>query len=642
MPELSLRIAHACSRTTSLPEGVLVASSLNAAFRMCDKLAQNGAVETLYVIGGSQLYAEALDNPRTSAVYLTRVDITTECDAFFPDLTSKERFVLKTTSGTREENGIKYHFESYAAEKQMMTGAASSAPLPLHADVANLSSLVDVRWSTSRGKAVFSTQDIDPGVILWREHAVAAMQYAENRQSGAMACRDSLRFVGTLGSQLQVLGQFSESEQTAGMAHIEPELIELMSRSKAAARCSGTFELEISKDSSEELFADAGARKHAFSAYNRWLKSDPAAWVAFQEHALATNETFMLAAQLLARYFCSQTDNSGTSQNAETCGSNSRRPVDVLEGLISALWWELSPASGAAAQPGREDPDQDCEDEDVSTLDVATSRRVLLKQSYELLVAVARAAGSEVTIEMYSRLIGALELNSIAVEVQSPLAALLDELVELGDEANAAPALNPSPTRSGGDAGTSTAPVAEAATGVHVQDVERTAQLILPHVERRLELHKAANSQDNAAHTKTGQADNLPQPAADLNPKRRRLDAEQSNTAGQELSCTPIIRLREIIAEVGRVDQLYPPLSGVGLYDGVAMLNHDCEPNAVVVFEQDATAAVAALRPIRKGEEICISYIEVDQNVHERRADLLDYGFVCSCSRCVTQMQVET
>ena len=71
------------------------------------------------------------------------------------------------------------------------------------------------------------------------------------------------------------------------------------------------------------------------------------------------------------------------------------------------------------------------------------------------------------------------------------------------------------------------------------------------------------------------------------------------------------------------------------------MLNHDCEPNAVVVFEKDAIATVAALRTIRKGDEICISYIDVEQSADERRADLLDYGFVCSCRRCVEEPGVE-
>ena len=58
-----------------------------------------------------------------------------------------------------------------------------------------------------------------------------------------------------------------------------------------------------------------------------------------------------------------------------------------------------------------------------------------MEESFQLLDVVARAAAGggsseELTIDMYSRMIGALELNSIAVEIQSPLAAFVDELLD--------------------------------------------------------------------------------------------------------------------------------------------------------------------------------------------------------------------
>jgi|EP01049_Picozoa_sp_SAG25_P002127 hypothetical protein len=60
-----------------------------------------------------------------------------------------------------------------------------------------------------------------------------------------------------------------------------------------------------------------------------------------------------------------------------------------------------------------------------------------------------------------------------------------------------------------------------------------------------------------------------------------------------------------------------------------------CDPNAIVVFERDAVATVAALRPITMGEEICISYIDTGGlSTAERRLELMDYGFACDCSRC--------
>lgn len=665
-------------RASSLPDRVHIASTLDDAIGRCNSLAQHERVETLYVIGGSQVYAEALESPHTTTVYLTRVDVEAACDTFIPEV-SKERFVLKNRSATCEEHGIKYNFETYSALQQ-------ADPAPAHAGVSSLSSLAREQWSASRGRAVFATQDIDAGAILWREPPVAAIQYAESRQSGMMACRDSLRFVGTLESQLQVLGHFTESEQAAGTANIEPALAELMAQSKAAARCTGTFELQAIDHGNEELFADANARERAFAAYNRWLNADPAAWGAFQEHALSTNETFVLAAQLLARYFCSEADtaarryaNSGQTLDEQACCVRGRSPVDVLEGLISELWWELPSASASAAESGQLQHDQEYEEEEESALDIATSRRVLLQESYQHLAAVTRAAGSDVTIEMYSRLVGALELNSISVEVQSPVAAFVDELLEhLGLEDDTVPGSAPLSSLMGSASDSAVvdkgrkaeveegkAAAATTSAGLREEDVDRAACLILPHIERRLEMFAAANSHDDSTddtETQTEPAEKLARAPSESQPKssagttasaasppalkRQRLHASPSDdeaaTRQSASTVPPAVRLREIFAELGSVDQLYPPLCGVGLYDGVAKLNHDCAPNAVVVFEQDAIATVAALRSIRKGEEICISYIEVNQSADDRRADLLDYGFVCSCRRCVQELEMET
>ena len=659
-------------RASSLPDGVHIASTLDDAISLCSRLVQHGRVETLFAIGGSQVYAEALSMPCTTTVFLTSVETGAVCDTFIPDFT-KDRFVLKDRSDTREENGIKYHFETYGALKPVGKRPALG---PLDGGGATLSRLVRVQWSASRGKAIFATHDIEAGEILWREHPVAAMQYAESRQSGMLACRDSLRFVGTLESQLQVLGHFTESEQAAGAANIEPALTELMSQSKAAERCSGSFALQVGDHGGEEIFADSDARDHAFGAYNRWLNADPAAWLAFQEHALGTNETFLLAAQLLARYFSSggngKAENCDTSQTtaAQAPYAHGRRAAEVLEGLISTLWWELPSASAGAAKFGPQS-DREYKDEDASFMDVATSRRVLLQESYEHLTPITRAAGAEVTIEMYSRLIGALELNSIAVEIQSPLAAFLQELLERQDDAKGSSIGASSATNSGSDGaavvnrgraseGSGGAPAT--ATRIGEQDVERAASLILPHVERRLAMVLAADSHEHSSDgTETTEPiESLAPAATEARPrssidaagshavpalKRQRLEEVPSDataTSQPATSVPPTVRLREVIDELGSVDQLYPPLCGVGLYDGVSMLNHDCEPNAVVVFEQDAMATVAALRSIRKGDEICISYIDVDQNADERRADLLDYGFVCTCRRCLEQLGAET
>lgn len=52
-----------------------------------------------------------------------------------------------------------------------------------------------------------------------------------------------------------------------------------------------------------------------------------------------------------------------------------------------------------------------------------------------------------------------------------------------------------------------------------------------------------------------------------------------------------------------------------------------------------ACAIVWATRDIQVGEEICISYVNVQLHVEERRRILLEnYGFVCDCPKCKKEL----
>ncbi|TDH66293.1 hypothetical protein CCR75_007357 [Bremia lactucae] len=75
-------------------------------------------------------------------------------------------------------------------------------------------------------------------------------------------------------------------------------------------------------------------------------------------------------------------------------------------------------------------------------------------------------------------------------------------------------------------------------------------------------------------------------------------------------------------------------VEGTALFSGICTMNHSCDPNCTVLYTKDGAAHVFAVQDISEGEELCISYIDVDQNVNERQACLREYLFVCRCSRC--------
>lgn len=76
---------------------------------------------------------------------------------------------------------------------------------------------------------------------------------------------------------------------------------------------------------------------------------------------------------------------------------------------------------------------------------------------------------------------------------------------------------------------------------------------------------------------------------------------------------------------------------GSAFYPLQSCMNHSCCPNARAFKreeDRDGQATIIACRPISKGEEVIISYIEEDLPFEDRQTLLADYGFRCRCSKC--------
>lgn len=64
-----------------------------------------------YVIGGAEVYAQAIQDPRCELIYLTEVKGEFDCDVFFPEY--KENFQLIDQSEPHRDNDIEYCFKVY-------------------------------------------------------------------------------------------------------------------------------------------------------------------------------------------------------------------------------------------------------------------------------------------------------------------------------------------------------------------------------------------------------------------------------------------------------------------------------------------------------------------------------------------------
>jgi hypothetical protein len=75
---------------------------------------------------------------------------------------------------------------------------------------------------------------------------------------------------------------------------------------------------------------------------------------------------------------------------------------------------------------------------------------------------------------------------------------------------------------------------------------------------------------------------------------------------------------------------------GLCFEPSASLANHSCTPNTVIGFD-GRYMTLRALDPIKKGEQIFISYVDVTQTLDARRQELEErYFFTCHCAKCET------
>lgn len=81
-------------------------------------------------------------------------------------------------------------------------------------------------------------------------------------------------------------------------------------------------------------------------------------------------------------------------------------------------------------------------------------------------------------------------------------------------------------------------------------------------------------------------------------------------------------------------------IATVGLFPICGLINHSCQPNSTWSNAGNGVMEVRALRDLNEGEEITLSYIDIDQDRSERRRALEETKhFFCECERCSTPLE---
>ena len=132
------------SSISSSESDVVKCSSLHSAISLLTSTEYKGHLEHIFVIGGGQVYKEAVEAPECAVIHLTLIESDFECDTFFPEIDPK-RFALWSAAPPQSDNNIKYHFLCYTARNidgppQLPTAIASKhEEQQVHIDLAGSS-----------------------------------------------------------------------------------------------------------------------------------------------------------------------------------------------------------------------------------------------------------------------------------------------------------------------------------------------------------------------------------------------------------------------------------------------------------------------------------------------------------------------
>ncbi len=91
------------------PEGAEVFTSLEAAVKRAEEWAVEQGVDEVMLIGGAQLYAQALS--QADRMYLTRVALSPEGDAWFPEFDPDQWALVSDTGNPAVDDKPAYSFE---------------------------------------------------------------------------------------------------------------------------------------------------------------------------------------------------------------------------------------------------------------------------------------------------------------------------------------------------------------------------------------------------------------------------------------------------------------------------------------------------------------------------------------------------
>mgnify|MGYP006267895801 CR=1 FL=1 len=104
------------SRSLQNIEGADCVTSLEDALQIASK---DPTIENVFVMGGAQIYNEALKHPLCDTIYVTMINASFACDIFFDDSLLRDRFELVDLGDVQNQDDIEYAFAIFRPQSSL-------------------------------------------------------------------------------------------------------------------------------------------------------------------------------------------------------------------------------------------------------------------------------------------------------------------------------------------------------------------------------------------------------------------------------------------------------------------------------------------------------------------------------------------
>ncbi len=106
-----INIVLSRQQSLSLPQEVYVFPGFDQAWEEMTQGHLAKDIESVFVIGGAEIFQAAFLHPQCQRIYLTQIQASLACDTFMPDW--NRQFTVVHTSPLFQENGLTYYFAEY-------------------------------------------------------------------------------------------------------------------------------------------------------------------------------------------------------------------------------------------------------------------------------------------------------------------------------------------------------------------------------------------------------------------------------------------------------------------------------------------------------------------------------------------------